>query len=132
MTGMWVTFRGDEHLRAYLRAAPFRASEALQAGLWQEANRIMNISKETMVPVRFGVLKGSGHVQRPVVLGTQVTVTMGYGGAASEYALPVHEILTANHPVGRSKYLEAAFDQEAPLVPKHLATFVKAHLGDAL
>lgn len=51
----------------------------------------------------------------PEVSGTHVEVTMGYGGAASAYALYQHENLALNHPdptnphsdpSGQAKYLE--------------------------
>lgn len=63
-----------------------------------------------------GVLRASGVLKPPAVTGTHVEVTMGYGGAASAYALYQHENLSLNHPdptdsrsdpAGQAKYLEA-------------------------
>ncbi len=73
--------------------ANLRVSPILMLGraLYREAERIMADSKQHHVPVDLGTLKGSGHVQLPVVSGTRVVVTMGYGGAASGYAVYLHE-----------------------------------------
>ena len=68
--------------------------------LREEAETIMTDSKQR-VPVDTGVLRASGFVQ-PVEDG----VRLAYGGAASDYAIYVHENLDANHPVGEAKYLE--------------------------
>lgn len=64
-----------------------RAKTALRG----EAETIMTRSKREFVPVDEGTLRSSGHVQDPVRRGKEVSVTMAYGGAASPYALAVHE-----------------------------------------
>jgi hypothetical protein len=52
----------------------------------------MEISQH-MVPVETGTLKSSGQVGEPERLGgVWIRVQMGYGDAASKYALAVHEI----------------------------------------
>ncbi len=67
-----------------------KAYAAGVAAVREEAERVMTISKR-LVPVRHGILRASGHVtvleQRGLIIGR-----LGYGGAASRYALPVHEI----------------------------------------
>jgi len=74
--------------------------------LFLEANRIMGESK-AIVPVDTGTLKKSGTVFPPDTKGTTVEVTMGYGGAASAYAVIQHERLDFHHPgQGQAKYLE--------------------------
>lgn len=66
-------------------------------------------------PHATGVLRSSGVVRPPAVAGTHVEVELGYGGAASKYALRQHEDLSLNHPDpsnpnsdprGSAKYLE--------------------------
>jgi HK97 gp10 family phage protein len=63
---------------------------AMGAALWKEGERIMAKSKE-LVPVDMGTLRASGHVTLPQVTETGASVTLGYGGAASDYAVYVHE-----------------------------------------
>lgn len=85
-------------LQGLIQAAP----PALGAALFVEAEDIMGESKENFVPVDFGTLRSSGHVQPPVVDGTVVEVAMGYGGAAAKYAAAVHENPRAGKTGGRA------------------------------
>jgi len=71
---------------------------AATAALVAEAEAIMADSKEHFVPVDEGVLRGSGHVTPPEQRGSEIVVTLAYGGAASAYALAVHEHPSAHSP----------------------------------
>jgi hypothetical protein len=64
--------------------------EALETALYREAETVITMAKER-VPVDMGILKNSGFVELPVMTDDQVTVTLGFGGAAETYALYVHE-----------------------------------------
>jgi len=77
--------------------------------LYKEAEGVMSDSKQHYVPVDVGTLKSSGHVQLPKIKKGEVSVTLGYGGAAKDYALTQHENLTFNHKVGQAKYLSIPF-----------------------
>ena len=66
------------------------AGQAAARALYQEAESIIGEAKE-QVPVHHGILRDSGHVQLPETGPSGVTVRMGFGGAASGYALYVHE-----------------------------------------
>jgi len=83
--------------------------------LREEAETIMTDSKQR-VPVDTGVLRASGFVQ-PVEDG----VRLAYGGAASDYAIYVHENLDANHPVGEAKYLERPVLEALPGLAERVA-----------
>ena len=75
-------------------------------GVYEEASHIM-LEAKRRVPLDEGTLRRSGIINPPEVHGTSWTLTMGFGGAASAYALVQHENLTFNHRAGRSaKYLE--------------------------
>lgn len=73
--------------------------------LLTEAELLMTKAK-MLTPVDTGALRASGHVQAPVVENGKVTVTLGFGGAAEAYAVPVHERMDVHHPVGQAKFLE--------------------------
>lgn len=103
---MRLEMEGIDRLRNIIRTRPDIAVRALAEGLYTEANLIMTRSKADFVPVDLGTLRGSGHVQDPETDRTKVTVTMGYGGAASAYALVQHERTDYHHTVGQAKYLE--------------------------
>ena len=71
-----------------------------------EGELIMTDSKQNYVPVDLGVLRASGFVKGPTIMGDNVEVKLGYGGAASAYALIQHEAMDFRHTVGGPKYLE--------------------------
>lgn len=104
------TFEVSAKLKKAFEEMPEKATKAASASLYQEAEKIMTDSKENYVPVDTATLKGSGTVLLPEVKNRQVTVTMGYGGNAEDYALIQHENLEFKHPNGgQAKYLEIPF-----------------------
>lgn len=82
---------GGPALEAALRAAGEVGLRALARGLRREAERVMTLSKREFVPADFGTLRDSGVVFAPVITATEVSVEFGFGGAASKYAVYVHE-----------------------------------------
>jgi hypothetical protein len=116
-----LTITGTEQLIATLQALGPKAQQASASALLQEAEAIMADSKEHYVPVDTGTLKNSGHVAMPEIDGAQVSVTMGYGGAAEDYAIVQHERLEFRHPVGGPKYLERPLLAAAANLAERLA-----------
>ena len=81
-------------------------TRAAAQALYMEGNNIMAESK-TIVPVDTGTLRATGSVFPPEVSGDTIEVTLGYGGAASAYAVVQHERTDFHHPgQGQAKYLE--------------------------
>lgn len=104
-----LELRGQTELARAFRLLGPQGTKAMAMALFQEGERIMAAAK-MLTPVDTGVLVGSGHVQLPVIQGDSVAVTLGFGGAASDYAVEVHESLTAYHrPPTQAKYLEQPF-----------------------
>lgn len=66
--------------------------------LFRRGEVIMADSKEHYVPTDKAALKNSGHVSLPEIGRTEISVTLSYGAAASEYALAVHEHLSEHSP----------------------------------
>ena len=88
--------------------------KAVGAALYQGGEAVMAESQKE-VPVRYGILKGSGMVQPPEWNGSGWTVVLSYGGAAADYAWTVHEDMTAHHKKGtKAKYLQDPFDRMTP------------------
>lgn len=85
-----------------LKQLDLQAQKLGSAALFQEANKIMAKSKP-LVPVFHGALRSSGHVQLPRRTASgDIEVVLGYGGAASDYAVFVHE--GTGPAVGRPRY----------------------------
>ena len=97
---------GADKVMKVLSGLGDRAPKELGGAMWREGTRIINSAK-AITPVDTGTLKGSGHVQMPDISGNSVTVTVGFGGAASNYAIYVHENLNSFHkPPTTAKFLE--------------------------
>lgn len=115
-------------LRAQLLGLAATAHAAIGRALYQEGETIIKEAKER-VPVDTGTLKNSGFVEPPVSAGNTVRVTVGFGGAAAEYAAIVHEDLEAHHTVGGPKYLESVLHEHAPGFADRIGAQVAQELG---
>ncbi len=101
-----IRIDGLDKLQARLKAAGKTAASDLAGPLFTEAELIMTEAKQ-ITPVDHGPLKGSGHVKRPVISRHKVEVVLGFGGAASAYALIQHERTDFRHdPPQQAKFLE--------------------------
>lgn len=102
-----------------------RAAVALKA----EAEIEMTEAKRR-TPVRTGVLKASGHVIGPTWTGGGVVhVRLTFGGAASAYAIAVHENLAMLHRHGQAKFLESVILESAVYLPQRIANRLRAGAG---
>jgi len=120
MANIALTVVGFEDVAKNLAELVRNVPEQVASALHAEAEIEMTEAKER-TPVEFGVLKASGHVQDPVVDSDGVSVTLAFGGAASEYAIYVHERLDVHHPVGQAKFLESTVLESAPHLPARVA-----------
>ena len=85
MSPVHVELVGSKELSAALAAAKGRALAEAGKALYLEAEAVMAESKR-LVPVDMGTLRNSGVVLPPKTENGVVEVTLGYGGAGSEYA----------------------------------------------
>lgn len=89
---------GAPEMAARLSLLASRFSERIPGALYRQGQRIMARSQKEFVPVDLGVLKGSGIVSQPRQEGRQWVVELGFGGAASAYALAIHEHPSEHSP----------------------------------
>lgn len=128
MSGNGMELRGTNELIRFLNRAPGDSAKAASRALFDLGHRIMAESQE-IVPFDTGVLSASGTVFPPRVQGTAIEVELGYGGAASDYAVIQHENLEYNHAPGRqAKYLEQPVLEFADEVWKQLAVEIRVSL----
>lgn len=121
---MAIQITGVDQLKRALAEAGSLATDALAAAMVEEQEAVITDAKTNYVPVDTGALRGSGAVLPPQVSGTRIEVVSGFGGAASGYAVPVHERMGVAHPVGSAKYLELPFNKRASKIPSNLAARV--------
>lgn len=95
---MSFELKGVKAMQRKLKRIADKTPDRMKAALRIEAELIMAKSKQEHVPVDLGTLRSSGFVNDAERKGKTVSVTMGYGGAASSYALSVHEAPSKHDP----------------------------------
>lgn len=97
-----------------------RTNQALAMALTEEA-QIMFRNSQRRVPVDTGTLRRSGFILPVRKTGNGYIIEMGYGGAASEYALDQHERADYRHAQGKTwKYLEIPVRERIPNLEANL------------
>jgi len=119
-----VAIEGVEKLRAVLSRMSNESGPMLGKAIYQEAEEIMGRSRG-LVPVDTGTLRASGQVDLPTITAQGASVEFGYGGAASDYAVPVHERSDLTHTVGTWKFLEAPTMEAAHGMGARLASRIQ-------
>ena len=102
-----ATVEGKDAVLKKLQEAMARQRKALEAGLYAAGNNVGTQAKET-APHDDGALRGSIYTTLPVRQGARITVEVGAGGPAEDYAVIQHERLDFKHEVGGPKFLERA------------------------
>lgn len=123
-----IRVRGFATVERELAALAARFPEAAQQALREEAEIEMTEAKER-TPVRTGALRASGRVEDLGEGPGAIGVRWAFGGAAVDYAVPVHENLEAFHRVGQAKYLESVLVESAPHMTERIARRMAEILG---
>lgn len=124
-----LSITGMETVRANLKQYGERAMALGGQALYQEAEIVMTDAKENYVPVDQGILRASGFVNPPQADGDEVSVTMGFGGAASDYAIVQHERMDFKHTTGGPKFLERPVMSVARTLAQRIAARIKGLAG---
>jgi hypothetical protein len=97
---MATTFKltGVDQMVARIAAVAAGVVDSIPRALREEAETVMATSKRDFVPRRFGTLRASGFVGDVERSGDDVQVTLAYGGAASAYAIAIHETPSEHDP----------------------------------
>lgn len=110
----------NAELKRLLRQFPEKAS----ASLFKRTNVIMTISKRDFVPVKWGILRGTGIVLPVEQSRGFLSVELAYGGPAAPYAVTQHEVRMA-HKIGEWKYLQTPMNRAVPNLAKDIASDIK-------
>lgn len=126
---MRIVIIDKDGLTDILAKAGAEGLQACKQAVSEEAQLIFRDSQK-IVPVETGTLRRSGVVEPAKEEGTSVSVTIGYGGAASDYALRQHEDLSYKHAQGKqAKYLEEPFRKKAKDVAANIYKRIERILG---
>lgn len=114
-----VEDRREEVLREILEVA----ASALNDG----ATELLRIANET-VPYQEGILSASGNVEPATA--DNLVAKVGYGGAASAYAVRQHEETGWRHAPGRrAKWLEMAAKEDGERIIDVVAQTIRGRFG---
>lgn len=120
--------KGKDVMQRAMRLLEDRGPKAMGAALWKEGNAVMTNAK-AITPVDTGALKGSGVVNLPEIINNEVSVSLAFGGAASNYAVYVHEDPKARHnPPTQYKFLEQPLLEAANGMGQRIAQELWAQL----
>jgi hypothetical protein len=131
-----ITLVGVDVVRSLLAKGGTVGVDALSSVL-RDDSLLAFRNSQRMTPHADGPLRASGVVKPPVVSGTHVEVLMGYGGAASAYALYQHENTQLRHPdptnphsdpKGQAKYLETPVRDQTKGLAKRLRDELESRL----
>jgi hypothetical protein len=124
-----VKVTGARQMIANLQQLARDAPRVMKKAVYEFAQTEMTEMKR-LVPVDTGALRASGHIEQPVAHADgRITCTLGFGGTAVDYAVPVHEDLEAFHRVGQAKYVEQPLAESAAHFADRVAASVKRDLG---
>jgi len=89
---MNAILKGVKEMERTLKEIARQFPDRVAAAIYTEAQIVMTESKRRCpVAPGGGTLRASGKVHEPVRRGRNISVMMSYGGAASAYAIAVHE-----------------------------------------
>lgn len=124
---MKITWTGAEEFAEVLEGAGATDGvlRAAGRGLYTGGEAIMAVSKRR-TPVDTGRLRASAWVSLPERHGNRVRVNLNYG---TEYAIFVHEILSARHNVGQAKFLASAVNDTQDKFNRIFTNAILSELG---
>lgn len=125
-----IFLEGAAELEATLRRFGAAGRAELAGALYREGEAIMTEAK-SLCPVDTGALRASGQVRPPFNDGEALVVEMGFGNTAVNYALYVHEDLTAHHENGQAKFLEQPLLEHRDLLLHRLAEEIQRAFSNA-
>jgi hypothetical protein len=127
---MRIEFIGlDKLIDLFIRAGD-KALPSLKQAMAEET-QIMFRDSQRLVPVDTGTLRRSGILETPVERNNNIEVIIGYGGAASAYALKQHEDLSYRHKEGQTaKYLENPVRERVPSFQNNIRSRIERILKE--
>lgn len=120
---------GAADMARRIRALAREFPKARNGALYEFANDVVMAKSLPLVPVEYGVLKGSAKVDQPVETAYGATIALGYGGAAEAYAWIVHEDPDAKHPTGQWKYLEQPLKESSAIFLSFVGASIQRRTG---
>lgn len=144
MANWTISLTGAEQVQANIQRMVETVPQLVGQAMYEEGLDII-FESQKLVPRDTGTLANSSHVEQPDYANGNIVVALGYGGAASAYALSVHENPRSGKTggvspsgakykhwakVGQWKYLEHPFLKAAKGMAERIAARVSALLEE--
>lgn len=134
-----INMMGADAMLRLLTRTPVAAIPYVSTALNEEAQMIMAESQAYLVPVDNGDLARSAAILPPEVDNANISITMGYGGAASAYAMYIHELTESpsGKPINWSKagsgakYLETPTRRAIPFIERRIFQTLNALIRES-
>jgi hypothetical protein len=127
-----LEFQGLDALMFTLMKLVADVPKEAAGALYEVAEEVMTDSKENycpVAPIQGGTLKNSGFVEAPDLRVGDISVKIGYGGQAEDYAVVQHERLDYRHTTGEAKYLEKPVMKAQSDLDQRVGDRLKERLG---
>ena len=110
--------------------------KAAEAGMYLAAQLVMTEAKQE-APLDLGTLQGSGYVTHPQRRGTRVSLELGFGGQAEDYALVQHEVPMEHSEPGRKDHylsdpMHAAESRTLRIISEHVLRALNGDIPQAV
>lgn len=113
-----MTFKGQKEMSDKIKKIARDYPLKVKAVLVLKAELKMTVIKDDYVPVRDGILRGTGMV---TPIPGRVAVMMSFGGSAALYAEDQHENTTYHHTHGGPFYLKRGIEEMAATLLSDIA-----------
>jgi len=118
---MKFTLFGAREIKANMERLAKESPKAMARSLKKFAEIEMTEMKRR-IPVDTGTARDSGFVDNPEWKANVLTIEMGFGGAAEDYIIPLHENLDVYHPNGEAKFVESVLTESEPYFAQRVLT----------
>jgi len=119
-----MAIKGLAAMKRKLKKLEKQFPDAMADALYESGERIMSESVRE-VPVKTGRLRATHYVEEPKKDSKgKHSLEIGYG---TNYAVSVHENMTAKHTVGKAKYLQDPINKARSTWARDLVNRVEKH-----
>lgn len=116
-----LAFFGGREMRANMDRLAKKSPKAMERAL-KKFGEIEMTEMKRRIPVDTGTARDSGFVGKPEWQANTVTIELGFGGAAEDYIIPLHENIDVYHPNGEAKWMEKVLSESEPFFAERVLT----------
>lgn len=112
---------GGREMKANMERLAKKSPKSMERAL-KKFGEIEMAEMKRRIPVDTGTARDSGFVGKPEWQANTLTIELGFGGAAEDYIIPLHENLDVYHPNGEAKFVESVLSESEPHFAERVLT----------